>query len=113
AIDISVRRTRGNGARVWWGLAKFAALWGDLRAADLSRPGVISQIAIAPSRIDIITESDAVEFELAWPRRMMTTVAGKQIPVLGRADLIVNKRASGRPKDLADLAWLESESRRG
>jgi hypothetical protein len=34
------------------------------------------------------------------------------LPVIGRAHLIQNKRASGRPKDLADLTWLEDASPR-
>jgi hypothetical protein len=34
-------------------------------------------------------------------------VEGQRLPFLGRADLAANKRAAGRPKDLADLAALE------
>jgi hypothetical protein len=30
--------------------------------------------------------------------------------VIGRNELLKNKRASGRPKDLADVAWLEQSS---
>jgi hypothetical protein len=29
------------------------------------------------------------------------------VPVLALRDLIVNKRAAGRPQDLADVDWLE------
>jgi hypothetical protein len=35
-------------------------------------------------------------------------VEGQRLPFLGRADLAANKRAAGRPKDLADLAALEN-----
>jgi hypothetical protein len=34
----------------------------------------------------------------------------RQIPVLGRSHLIANKRAVGRPQDLADAARLEALS---
>jgi hypothetical protein len=37
-------------------------------------------------------------------------VEGLPVGCIGRADLIANKRAAGRPKDLADLALLESEA---
>jgi len=47
-----------------------------------------------------------VTFEEAWPRRAMHTVEGQALPFLGREDLERNKRAAGRPKDLADLAAL-------
>ena len=32
---------------------------------------------------------------------------GREIPYIGRLALLRNKRAAGRPKDLADVAWLE------
>jgi hypothetical protein len=32
------------------------------------------------------------------------------VPVISREFLIRNKRACGRPQDLADLAWLEQQS---
>jgi len=34
-------------------------------------------------------------------------LGGIQVPVLSREDLIKNKRATGRPKDIADAIWLE------
>jgi hypothetical protein len=34
-------------------------------------------------------------------------LGGQQVAVLGLEDLIRNKRASGRPKDLVDVATLE------
>jgi hypothetical protein len=37
-------------------------------------------------------------------------VDGRRLPVLGRAALVKNKRASGRPKDLLDVAALERSS---
>jgi len=44
---------------------------------------------------------------------MVVRLDGQRVPVLGRTDLIRNKRASGRAKDLADLALLaERPSRR-
>jgi hypothetical protein len=49
-----------------------------------------------------------VDFDEAWPNRKSITVDGLSISVIGRDELIANKRASGRPKDLADLVWLES-----
>ncbi len=39
----------------------------------------------------------------------MADLKGMQLAVLGRKDLLVSKKASGHPKDLADVAWLESQ----
>ncbi len=62
---------------------------------------------LLPQRIDILTSIDGVDFEEAWPSRLEADVAGQVVAVISRDHLAQNKRASGRPQDLADLAWLE------
>jgi len=39
----------------------------------------------------------------AWPSRVQGTLGRVPCGFLGRAELIRNKRATGRPRDLADL----------
>jgi hypothetical protein len=48
-----------------------------------------------------------VDFARGWAGRLSARVAGLEVSFLGRAELIANKRATGRPKDIADLAELE------
>lgn len=43
----------------------------------------------------------------AWSRRIESRFGETTFGVLGRDDLLVNKRAAGRPKDLLDAALLE------
>ena len=64
------------------------------------------QIGLPPRRIDILTEITGVTFDEAWASRVPAEVEGRTIHVLGRADFIKNKLATGRPKDLADAARL-------
>jgi len=52
---------------------------------------------------------DGVDFAGAWPDRLTASLGELDVPVLSREHLIRNKRACGRPKDIADLAWLERE----
>lgn len=106
-LDLWVRPTSDNAARVWQALLAFGAPMTALTLADLARPDLIFQIGLPPARIDIMTGISGVEFEDAWPRRLMVTVSGRTVPVLGRDDLIRNKKATGRPRDLADVAELE------
>lgn len=106
-IDIWIRPSHGNASRVWRALAAFGAPLQDLTIEDLTTPGVFFQIGIPPRRIDILTAIDGVEFEDGWQTRLPCQIDGIDLAVLGREALIRNKRASGRPKDLADLAWLE------
>ena len=60
-----------------------------------------------PERIDILTRISGVDFETAWAGRTQATVDGNVYAVIGRQDLIANKRASGRPLDLIDADKLE------
>lgn len=56
----------------------------------------------------VLTAIDGVESEAAWRNRIRVSLAGLEVPVLGREDMVVDKRAAGRPEDLANLAWLEA-----
>jgi hypothetical protein len=75
----------------------------------LTTPGVVFQIGVAPRRVDILTAIDAVEFEEAWAARRDVEIEGLPVHVLGREHILRNKRATGRPKDLADASWLEEQ----
>jgi hypothetical protein len=74
---------------------------------DFAAPGIIFQMGIAPFRIDILTLITGVSFEDAWSRRTDAEFAGARYPVIGKQDFMTNKRAVGRPQDLADVAHLE------
>ena len=108
-LDIWVRPTRENGERVLAALRVFGAPLFDLTLDDLSRPGIVFQIGLPPARIDILTGISGVEFDGAWTGRMVANVAGQELPFIGREDLIRNKRAAGRAKDLADVEALEQK----
>lgn len=110
-LDIWVRATTENARRVWAALEAFGAPLRDLTLEDLSSGDLVYQIGIAPARIDVLTGLTAVAFDEAWPSRVTVTVEGVAVPVIGRAELIRNKRALGRPRDLADVAELEAEGR--
>jgi len=67
---------------------------------------VVFQIGVAPRRIDILTSLSGVPFDEAWAKREAVLTAGLTLPVLSREHLVVNKKAAGRPQDLADVTWL-------
>ena len=83
---------------------------GELTRDDLARPGTVFQIGVVPRRIDLLTEIDGVEFSDAWEGREFRDVDGVEVPVLSRAHLVKNKRATKRPKDQLDADWLEGEA---
>ncbi len=109
-LDLWVRADPENAHRVWRALAQFGAPVTDLAESELSHPGLVFQIGVEPSRIDILTSIDGVEFDDAWKARLELEIDGLRIHVIGRTHLIANKRAVGRPQDLADVARLEKLS---
>lgn len=108
-LDIWVRPEPENAERVWKALAYFGAPMEamGLTLQDLSEPGTVYQIGLPPKRVDILTEISGVEFDDAWGSRILQEVDGLTIPFLGRQDLLRNKQASGRTKDLADIELLQ------
>ena len=106
-IDLWVNPSRDNGKRVELALLRFGALLEGISAGDFEQPDIIFQIGRSPVRIDIITTIDGVSFEEANRRQQWKDLGGIQVPVISREDLIKNKRAAGRPKDIADAIWLE------
>jgi hypothetical protein len=106
-IDIWIRPTAENAARVFEALKRFGAPLQALEPDDLTQAGTVFQIGVAPVRIDILTAIDGVQFDEAWSRRIDRLVEGLTVPVIGRADLIKNKRATGRARDAADADQLD------
>ena len=64
------------------------------------------QIGIPPRRIDLLTSLTGLTFAEAWTERVTGGFGAVQCPFIGRAALVRNKRALGRPRDLADLELL-------
>lgn len=56
-----------------------------------------------PNKIEVFKQASGLEFSQAYPRRVETTIDGVPVKMIGLTDLKLNKRASGRNKDLADL----------
>lgn len=106
-LDIWVRATPENAERVWIALVRFGAPLHELTKDDLSTPGITFQMGLPPYRVDILTEISGVTFVDAWPKRIVNDFSGHSYAVIGREDLIRNKRATGRPKDLLDVIELE------
>jgi hypothetical protein len=108
-IDVFVRSTPTNAERVWRALKSFGAPLGavGVQPSDFAAPGMVYQVGLPPRRIDILTQISGVTFDEAWASRVLAEIDGQPIPFIGRDALIVNKRASGRLKDLADVQRLE------
>jgi hypothetical protein len=109
-LDVLVEPDAGNAARLVGALEDFGFAGLGISPADFSRPGMILQLGHPPNRIDLMTSIDGVTFDEVWTGRERGSYGAIPVDFIGRAELIRNKRASGRPQDLADLTWLEKPS---
>jgi hypothetical protein len=110
-IDLWVRCSTENAKRIMTALTRFGAPLLDVSEQDFINPGMVVQIGVTPRRIDLLTLIDGVEFDEAWPERVEVEVDGLRVPVISRAHLLRNKRATGRVKDAEDARLLEEGSR--
>jgi hypothetical protein len=111
-FDLWVEASPDNAARVMQALGEFGAPLGDLTEADFAVGGNGFRMGAPPFRIELLTEISGVSFADAWPRKESHDLGGTRCHVISLDDLLANKRAAGRPQDLADVDVLERQARR-
>jgi hypothetical protein len=96
-----------NAARLGRALVAFG--FSDLaeEAQRFAEPDRMATLGTPPLRIDVMTSISGMSFAEAWSGRVMARMGDVLVPFLGPAELRRNKRASGRAKDIADLALLD------
>jgi hypothetical protein len=106
-LDIWIQPSKENAARVMRALAAFGAPLDQITEADFASPGVTYQMGVPPGRIDILTDLTGLTFDEAWRGRITRPFGEVTVAVIGLAEFIRNKRATGRAKDLGDIEGLE------
>ncbi|MDR4494487.1 MAG: hypothetical protein AB7P17_07685 [Nitrospirales bacterium] len=106
-LDIWIRPSPENAERVFQALQAFGAPVSNLSREDLQHPDTVFQIGVAPFRIDILTSITGVNFDQAWQNKMTITIEDRLVSCIGRDELLLNKKSTARPKDLADIDALE------
>jgi hypothetical protein len=110
-LDLFVARDAENAGRVYRALARFGAPLEGVTESDFTNDDLIYQMGQPPVRIDIITAIEGVGFDEAWRGRLAISVAGMNVYVIGKEELIRNKKSVGRPQDLADVDAIMKSSR--
>jgi hypothetical protein len=107
-IDLWVRPTADNAARLWRALERFGAPRSRVSPESFTQPDVVYQIGLPPNRIDFLTTIDGVAFDDAWAEKVPCVVSGIAFNMISLRHLVANKQATGRPQDLADIARLQA-----
>jgi Nucleotidyltransferase of unknown function (DUF6036) len=108
-IDIVIRQNETNAVLVMETLRNFG--FGDLGVSeqDFSTSGNVIQLGVAPNRIDLMTSLTGVNMEDVWQDRKAAKIDGIPTHILSKEHLIQNKKATGRPQDISDVAFLEKD----
>lgn len=109
-IDIWISNQPSNVQRVLAALSDFGFGALGLCAEDFRDIGNVIQLGYPPGRIDLLTGIDGVEFNACYARRESVELSGVCLPLIALEDFKINKRASGRLKDLADLEALDPDA---
>ena len=108
-LDILIRPSRQNAAKLPHILQEFGFSESDFKESDFMAADQIIQLGRVPNRIDLLTGISGVDTEDAFRKKISTELEGLPVFVLSKELLIQNKRAVGRPRDLADITELESD----
>jgi hypothetical protein len=106
-LDILVRPTLDNAARLLAALEAFGFPIAELTPEAIADRRRMLQMGVPPVQIHVMSAISGVEWEEAWADRVEGSLGTHTVPFLGRDTYLRNKRAAGRPKDLADIDALE------
>jgi hypothetical protein len=109
-LDILVRPTLANAGQVIAAIRSFGFPDLPLSAQQLMSPRAMLEMGVAPVQIHIMSEIDGVSWDDVWRGHVEAPFGSRTVPFIGRAEFLKNKRAAGRPKDLADIAALSDAS---
>lgn len=105
-LDVLIGVDQENAEAVYKALIEFGAPLAGLTPKDFSEEGYFFQMGVPPVRVDVLMGIPGIEFEECWKRRVEVDFDGLPVTFMSKQDLIVSKRAAGRPQDLIDADLL-------
>jgi hypothetical protein len=106
-IDIWIEMKPDNAENLVKALDEFGFGTLNLKPEDFLEADQIIQLGYPPSRIDLLTTPDGVDFQTCYQTRIEITVNDVIVKFIDLENLRKNKLASGRNQDLADLENLQ------
>ena len=105
-IDVFYSDARENTRRLQAALVAFGFQAATVPLEVLEKPDTVLSIGLEPVRIDLLNRIAGVTFDAACANRVRGRYGSGDVWFIGKEDLIRNKRASGRQRDLGDLEEL-------
>ena len=105
-MDVFFRNTKENIDRILPALQRFGLAADEEVVAAFREPGSIIRVGVPPVEIEMINAISGIDFEEVWAKRVRGRYGDVEVNYISYTDLLMNKKASGRPKDLADFDEL-------
>lgn len=106
-IDIFLKPTVESAARLLAALSAFGFPPTNLEPKQIIEPTRIIQMGVEPVQVHVMSDISGVTWDEAWAGHETAPCGSRDLPFIGRAEFIRNKRAAGRLRDLADIEALE------
>jgi len=105
-MDIWVEMQPENAEKVVSALREFGFDIPELSAELFLKEKQIVRMGVPPVKLEITTSISGVEFEECYKERVTDRLDGVEVNLISLKHLKINKKASGRYKDLNDLENL-------
>jgi len=105
-LDLFISREDDDIVRLCAAFDEFGFGPPDLTPEMFKVPDRVIQLGLVPYRVDLLTSVDGITFEPAWSRKIAGRYGEESVYFVGKEDLIMSKKAAGRPKDMEDLRVL-------
>jgi len=109
-IDVLINATGSNARQALAALDEFGFGSLGLTLDDFIQPNQILQLGCPPSRVDILTSISGVDWGEVADNALNDYFMGEPVRYIGLDQFIENKKATGRPKDLADIDAIENRN---
>jgi hypothetical protein len=106
-LDVWIELSSENADNLLKSLEEFGFGSLGLKHEDFLETEQIIQLGYPPNRIDILTTLKAIKFEDCYRAKVQVDIQGLKINFIDLESLKKNKRATGRPQDLADAENLK------
>lgn len=105
-LDIWINNSDENSKRIIKCVNDFGFSSYNLKLTDFTKDGSIIQLGYPPIRIDILNQVDGVKFSECDKNKKIVKIDDLEVNFIGYDDLIKNKKAISRPRDIDDIQNL-------
>lgn len=106
-IDFFIETSRKNSQKILVVIRDFGFGGLEFQKEDFMKPDIVIQLGYSPNRIDIITGISGISFPEAYKNRVKGKIGVEEVYFISGYDLLKNKKAAGRTKDIADAELLQ------